>query len=208
LFEFHRGDRKQALPNNSTIFNSNKDNIMESSKQTSDEEYVLAGESTPPANSGMKRGHKCCGGCCDVKRATIIVNLVSMGMALFGLLAVLAASNMSDLNDDNFNYTEEELAAMEVYSGSVPMAVTYTLCRMALNALGIWGAYSYKVWPIGASLAAFAAEFLMSLIALNLPGAIYFGCFAYPHVYLIQEIRSGIMSKETYETEKQSCCCV
>jgi len=181
---------------------------MESSKQTSDEEYVLAGESTPPANSGMKRGHKCCGGCCDVKRATIIVNLVSMGMALFGLLAVLAASNMSDLNDDNFNYTEEELAAMEVYSGSVPMAVTYTLCRMALNALGIWGAYSYKVWPIGASLAAFAAEFLMSLIALNLPGAIYFGCFAYPHVYLIQEIRSGIMSKETYETEKQSCCCV
>jgi len=144
----------------------------------------------------------------DISGATIIVNLVSMGMALFGLLAVLAASNMSDLNDDNFNYTEEELAAMEVYSGSVPMAVTYTLCRMALNALGIWGAYSYKVWPIGASLAAFAAEFLMSLIALNLPGAIYFGCFAYPHVYLIQEIRSGIMSKETYETEKQSCCCV
>jgi hypothetical protein len=32
--------------------------------------------------------------------------------------------------------------------------------------------------------------------------------FAYPHFVLMSEIRRGIMSAETYKSERQSCCCV
>ena len=135
--------------------------------------------------------------------------MVAMAMSLLSLVLMLSVASMSNLDDDRTDYTEEELAEFgDVYQGSTGLAVGYTLGRMVFNVLGIWGAYSYKVWPVGASLAAFAMECLSSLVILNLPGAIYFGCFAYPHVYLIMEMRNGIMSKETYETEKQSCCCV
>jgi hypothetical protein len=31
-----------------------------------------------------KQGHKCCGGCCDMRRAVIIVNIIALGGRLHG----------------------------------------------------------------------------------------------------------------------------
>ena len=144
-----------------------------------------------------------------VTGATIIVNLVSMGMSILGLVTMASVANMSSLTDDAVSYTEEELAAFDGVSNiNVGLAVTYTLARMIFNALGIWGAYSYTVWCVGASVAVFGIEFVSALIVLHIPAAIYYACFAYPHMYLIMEMRNGIMTKETYPYEQHSCCCV
>jgi hypothetical protein len=32
----------------------------------------------------QKQGHKCCGGCCDMRRAVIIVNIIALGGRLHG----------------------------------------------------------------------------------------------------------------------------
>ena len=63
---------------------------------SSDQDYVLA-EGKPNAGDGIhgteveegqvmgmpartKQGHMCCGGCCDMRRATMIVNYINIGM--------------------------------------------------------------------------------------------------------------------------------
>ena len=129
-------------------------------------------------------------------------------MSVLGVITMASVASLSNLTDDSVSYTEEELAAFEGVSGNIGLVVAYTLARMLFNVLGIWGAYSYTVWPVGASLAVFGLEFVSALVVLHLPGAIYYACFAYPHVYLIMEMRNGIMTKETYHNEQHSCCCV
>ena len=64
-----------------------------------EQEYVLAAEvqpGNPPSKDGVpgaeieaggastlltskRQGHLCCGGCCDMRRATMIVNYVNIG---------------------------------------------------------------------------------------------------------------------------------
>ena len=66
----------------------------------------------------------------------------------------------------------------------------------------------YNVWMVGFAAAVYYADFVMALVALNIPRSVYMAFFLYPHFFLIQEIRSGIMSPENYPNEEQSCCCV
>jgi hypothetical protein len=58
-----------------------------------------------PGGYGPKRGHKCCGGCCDVRRAVIVVNCIVGGLALLNILEVFAlktgADHASMLMDDD-----------------------------------------------------------------------------------------------------------
>ncbi|CAB9498613.1 expressed unknown protein [Seminavis robusta] len=163
---------------------------------------------------GVKRGHKCCGGCCDVRRATIIVNIISMVLGVVGVLFMITAGSIAS-NLDASNYDDDEMVAAinelegTDFGGSMGVAIALSSVRILLNAAGIWGALKYNVVGVGAGLVAYGLEFLFSLITFNIVGLIWNGFFAYPHVYLIMEMRNGIMNAQTYEDiEKQSCCCV
>ena len=46
-----------------------------------------------------------------------------------------------------------------------------------------------------------------SVIVGYIMNAILSALWAYPSVFLFNEIRNGIMSAETYPREKHSCCC-
>jgi hypothetical protein len=154
-----------------------------------------------------------CGGCCDVRRATIIVNIINLVMGLLGMILLATVSNAAstldanDFDDDQMKEAIAEMNAAEM-GGSIGWAMLLTVLRLGFNGLGIYGALYYIQWPVVASLAVFALEILFAMITFNFVGLIMFGFFAYPHVYLILEMRNGIMSEETYEIEKHSCCCV
>ena len=149
-------------------------------------------------------------------RATIIVNLISLGLGILtvisliitGAMANSGAFNPDEYDDDEMKAAVEELDSMAGAYGSIWVAVGLSIARLFFNALGAWGAYKYLLWPVGASLVIYAVECVFAVVTLNLVGVLVSGCFAYPHVYLILEMRNGIMTKENYETEKFSCCCV
>jgi hypothetical protein len=125
-------------------------------------------------------------------------------------MAFFAVTGMTKNASNNFD-DDEVVAAfeeLEGYTTSVRVAIALSCTKMILNAVGIYGAVTYKVWAVAASLVGYGIEFLVSLIAFDLFTLLMAGFFAYPHYYLIQEIRSGVMSRETYEQEKFSCCCV
>lgn len=134
-------------------------------------------------------------------------------MGLLGIIMLFTVSSVTtnldanDYDDDEMKAAIEGMDTAEM-GGSIGLAIGMTLLRLLFNALGIYGAMMYKVWPVAGSLAVFALEFVFAMITVNIGGMVLFGFFAYPHYFLIQEMRSGVMSRETYEIEKHSCCCV
>ena len=88
-----------------------------SSTEKEETEYELAKPIAGQENgAGVKQGHKCCGGCCDMRRAVIIVDLVNMCLVGFQLMAVLAmttaSANVDNVDDDKMkealaNYPSE-----------------------------------------------------------------------------------------------------
>lgn len=139
--------------------------------------------------------------------------MIGIVLTVIGLVTVAVFTGVSsNLSADNYD-DDEVKAAINEMDGAVPGAsialiIILGVFRLLLNASGIWGALKYNQYAVGASLFAYGAEFILSLVSLNLFGLIINGFCAYPHVFLIKEIRAGIMTPETYEAEKQSCCCV
>jgi hypothetical protein len=182
-------------------------------------EYTLAtgAKDTPPGHvegiavdgvyrTGVKEGHKCCGGCCDMRRAVIIVNLIN---AFFLVLGILAMLTLTKIDPDDYTDDEVEAAVSNVDKASVTVVIVISLCKLGLNLLGVYGAITYNIYMVGASFAVYVLEAAMSLVVMNVLHFLYSAFFAYPHVFFIREVKAGVMTKENYPiNEEMSCCCV
>jgi hypothetical protein len=152
-----------------------------------------------------KQGHTCCGCCCDVRRAVIVVNLLAGTYLLMMVQWIFA---LVALRYD-YNYKYWALLVMNCLQ-LVPVG------------MGIFGAVYYNGWFIGVAALHYTLQFLficnVSWYNLAMPNdlpldepiamAVAMALCAYPHFMLISEIRGGIMSPENYENEQHSCCCV
>lgn len=159
------------------------------------------------APAGQKQGHKCCGGCCDVRRAVIVVNLVNIGILGMTALSLLAqknvANNAETVDDDEVQEVMDLYASMKLGPIVAVMAV-----QIVISAVGVAGAFLFNYLMVGVTAIAYCLGIVSSLVALSPGSLLYNGFFLYPHIFLIKEIRSGVMTKENYPAEKQSCCCV
>ena len=146
-----------------------------------------------------KRGHSCCGGCCDVRRAVVVVNCVMISLLYMEIFSLSLVSH-THFDDDEL---EEEI---ESYPTRALTAVVWI--EIAVYCIGIWGALAFSTWQLYTALALYSFSFLTNLWVFNVPGMLITGFFAYPHVFLVKEINEGIMSDANYYNEEQSCCCV
>lgn len=114
-------------------------------------------------------------------------------------------------NGQTQQVTDDEV--QEVYSeadtfSGLGIVSAIMVVRLLLNGCGVYGAYTFNQYLVGLSLSSYALEGVFALLSFNLAGVLLAGFFAYPHVFLIQEIRAGIMTRDNYPIEEQSCCCV
>lgn len=157
---------------------------------------------------GAKRGHKCCGGCCDVRRAVIVVNLVNIGILMTILILFLSAIFviLSIPYDDD--QTSASRDALYINSTFWVVTVTLVLCIL-VSAIGVVGAVKLNKWMVGGMAIAYCAGVVMGIVFKQPKVVIYCAFFAYPHFFLVKEIQQGIMTKHNYDaTERMSCCCV
>ena len=159
-----------------------------------------------PMIRGEKQGHKCCGSCCDVRRAVIvvnIVNIVNMLWVIFAMIVFQKTASTMTYDDDT------QQAAIDVVANMpLGLMIAIWLVSAVFSAVGIAGALLYNKWLVGVSGVFFCLSMIPDIMALNIPGIVYKGFFAYPHYFLVKEINQGIMTKENYPNEKMSCCCV
>jgi hypothetical protein len=159
---------------------------------------VIEGQEIPAF--GRKQGHSCCGGCCDMRRAVIVVNMISIAMYTINIFVISAVGKV-EFDDD---VMKEAIVEFPPVGWMVAIMFAEILCY----AIGIWGAVSFSLWQVYVALGMYMITIIFNMIVFNFIALLMAGFFAYPHVYLIQEIKKGIMTKENYYSEEQSCCCV
>jgi hypothetical protein len=146
-----------------------------------------------------KQGHSCCGGCCDMRRAVIVVNTISIAMYVINIFAISTVDRV-EFDDD---VMEEAIVQFPV-----GWMISIMFAEIMCYAIGIWGAASFSLWQVYVALGMYMITIIFNAIVLNFIALLVAGFFAYPHVYLVQEIKKGIMTKDNYYSEEQSCCCV
>jgi hypothetical protein len=132
-----------------------------------------------------RQSHICCGCCCDVRLAVIVVNIISM------CLAVQAIISFASMSSGGY------------YASNIGALVLGMICKTA----GIYGAHKFN--KIGLAIGAiwYALDCIHSIVFFDIAGAIMSGFFCYPHVVFLQEMNNGIMTPEKYPNEKLCCPC-
>lgn len=111
---------------------------------TAKEEYMQYDEGMRvyPHRIGMKQGHKFCGGCCDMRRAVIIVNIINASLLALGFLSILTIAGASSVGatDDQI---EDVIVGFDEAGIGVVLGVTAV--KILLNFVGMYGAFSFDV---------------------------------------------------------------
>ena len=141
-----------------------------------------------------------------VRRAVIIVNIVNACIVGMGLMGTLATKNYAQ----NAVYDDDEtMAAFEEFANApIGLAVGIMSAQIVASLCGIAGGVKFNPHLTALAAVAYAIVLVVGLLSLNIGSIVYQGCFLYPHVVFIHEIRKGIMNEANYPNEKQSCCCV
>lgn len=139
-------------------------------------DYVEASSTTPNRKSMTFLG------LCDYRIATIFVNGLNIAMIL---ISVLVAAIRAPL-----------------FFKSVIGTLALGLPGLVLSGLGLYGALTFELWAMYLATAGFLVAVILDGIMMNWLGLAVTLVVLIPHVILTYEMRSGIMTKETYVTEE------
>jgi len=181
-------------------------------------DVLVSAEVAAAGRMGLSQGHRCCGrngsGCCDMRRAVVIVNVVDIAICIFyALYFALLAEAVEETPDAAFNgggggggTSKAQIEGVMIRMEHV--FIILSAIKIPLNGLGIYGALKFKHWPVMVALVAYSIQVFLHVFSFSFGGLLLSGFFAYPHVVFLKELKSGVMSEMNYPTERFSCCCV
>lgn len=204
------------------------------SDKGADEEAPIAAAAVPvaePAELAMKdqqrKGAKCCGCCCDMRRAVIALAILGMVLSIIYLILTATATGLGfgfarvvDDKDDRDNLNDlgtlSAVAAVGFavifffYVFELVAALRYNACMLCVVVflqLVSMGYYIWVSWEATEVQIEQGYQTSANHVGDVLIPVIVHGIFIYPVVGLIMQIKSGVMSAETYPREAYSCCC-
>jgi hypothetical protein len=120
----------------------------------------------------------------------MVVNIISLGFSLLGLISL------------GPHFREPDV--VERFGLILSALIIGFIC----NTLALYGALKFKKTFVVVGLVWFCIESILSLVLfLDFIGAAVGLAFAYPHLFLFRELRSGVMSPQTFPNEKACCDC-
>ena len=177
-----------------------------------------------------KVGSKCCGFCCDFRRAVIIINSVVISFSTYSILLYFnRPADMEQIWGEVIRDDEvlEELGGIED-EGYLAIAIIGAIAVFA-TIVPIYGAYRFDNrligFGVGFLILSFVTRFVVVYTLIEKADdvsenvmfaqptfiytvyAIIIALFVYAHIGLMYEINKGIMSAETYPREEYCCCC-
>jgi len=178
-----------------------------------------------------KQGAKCCFCCCDYRRAVVAISVIFIIFYVISIILIATGSAATFVTRNvNDNLTQEqkddldELGTVGIISIVVYVifffcniwalcaALKYSVCMLSTMVVVILCQFGFEIYN---SWAVFIEQADQAGIDFNngsfiggiVIAAIFYGLYLYPVIGLISEIKSGIMSQETYPREAYSCCC-
>jgi hypothetical protein len=164
-----------------------------------------------PDDPDERKTDLCCGFCCDVLRASIIVNIISLvGVAIWLLLvwwglAVINSYDMTTVEDDQLF---EELNELENYVITTEVILYISvMCLSVIFALvGIIGASKFNKYLVLATGVWYIIDCIYFLSVGWFGHAFGVAAYSYPHIALYLALRSGTISRQNYMRERYCCC--
>ena len=154
----------------------------------------------------------CCGVCCDLVRACIIVDCCDIALSV--MLVVLSALGYSEFFIDTINFNVfDPIDDDEYREGIVKERNIYTFttvmtgCGIFFSIIGIVGAMRFHKYMVLATAIWFCVDVIRCVVTLQWINTVVTGCYAYPHIALFLALRNGKIARERYHIEKH-CCCV
>mmetsp|Transcript_27309 Transcript_27309/g.40004 ORF Transcript_27309/g.40004 Transcript_27309/m.40004 type:complete len:156 (-) Transcript_27309:297-764(-) len=144
--------------------------------------------------SAYQQGYKCCGCCCDVRRAVIIVNVANIVISVFVILEFIGLENLITKTEEQI--TDDDEAAEELHNLAAIVhnvegfREALMVVRIMGSAAGIYGAktFQWKLVAVSGSVAVYAVAFVPDIYAIGLiAGPVIDIFFAYPHLLLIKK---------------------
>lgn len=167
---------------------------------------VAAAATDIPMRDQEKLGAKCCGCFCDYRRAVVVISIIFMIVCLIDvILFAISSTTVTDQSAMNALAVYAIIAAIFFFVNlfALVAALRYSLCMLSTVVLLILIEFGLQIYEITVTYAGNSNPLICSIIG----AVIGYGLYLYPVVGLILEIKSGVMSKETYPREAYSCCC-
>jgi hypothetical protein len=163
-----------------------------------------------------RQGHLFCGCLCDMRRAVIAANTISIVIAILELCMLSA---FLAFFDEIMNNADDEIMTN---SGNGPMAwismnnymskgfarasIVFCVVAIVFFAIGIRGALKFNTCMVTAAMIYHCVRAVASLFTMNIFGMLLSLLFVYPHVMLVMAIKKGTMTEQNYQNEKKTCC--
>lgn len=169
-------------------------------------------------NNDEKQGRSCFGCLCDMRRAVIILSAIGIVLTIFSVVSnrLFLFDRTKDKIDDQDDIKRLDdlfiinliVAGLSVvgYVLAIIGGIKFNERLVIINAVYMpigFAVIQALLWSAGSDIEEMDYGFVNMLGPLI--GTIM---SVFVHVSFVKEIRCGIMSEETYEREKQSCCCV
>jgi len=165
-----------------------------------------------------KQGHSCCGGCCcggccDVRRAVVVLCILS----IVGNFIVLISSDVMktfvngtatsfSFDDDSLNQAKDQ--TVESANSGINQVMILLSIAIICASSSMVGAIIFNKYLVLVNAIYLTVSILVSIFTTpSLAILVVNGLWLYPHIFLLIYIHNGIMSKENYPFEAQSCCC-
>lgn len=156
----------------------------------------------------------CCGFCCDLLRACIIVNVMNYvyivatffiswnGIQIVNTLNT-DLGEVDYVDDDALNDRYSELGT---YEGLYFLFIVVELVGLLFTTLGIVGAVKFNRCLVLTCAIWYCFEAIFAMCVAVWWAAIIKGFFAYPHIVLFAALTTGKISRQRYTIERYCCC--
>jgi hypothetical protein len=98
--------------------------------------------SSVPMWQQEKQGAKCCGCCCDYRRAVIVVEIISIVFAVINVITIVTVSSIGAtgaINDDEVE---------DVFKGTIAVSAALTGIALLTSVCGLYGALKFNIWLV------------------------------------------------------------
>lgn len=144
---------------------------------------------------------------CDMRRAVIICNVVTIVVSMALLLIRLWTRQTAPIQDDDFHDDHVQNNVADGWSKLEDVSYVYhVVLRTICASLGVLGGIFFHFILVAISAVALVIDFCASIVRRDWVGIFMPPIFLYPHLLFLKYLRSGLMSPENYKNEMQSCC--
>jgi hypothetical protein len=126
-------------------------------------------------------------GLCDMRTATVSLNIINI---IFTVIVALILCFMYAF--DNGPYRLQAVSA--VLFGAIAVS--------CVSGLGLYSAMNWRLDGMYATTVAFVLILVVRILKIDIIDALVTGVLLYPHVIFTMEMRSGIMTPETFDGEE------